>query len=380
MVPAWMPTFRVRSATQRSLGKRRHHPVRRWLAVLLIPLVVGWPSSPASAIREPSPNYHTVSRGSRGENVRAMQYLLRSHGHLLTVDGAFGGGTERTIKQFQARQGIGQDGVVGPGTWGRMVATKGAREGTTGDHVRAITTLLRKWDGGAISPNYGSSVTARVRAFQAHWGLSRDGQVGPTTWRHLVFQYEQPTVSNSLCKGLSNGRDTNNWAGDSWGTSETVGALERASAAVAVLDGQPRAAVRDLSREKGGDIAGHGSHEHGMDVDVRPYGNIANPNFQCDSALTHDQRADLAAGESLLNSSRYGWWRTGHFVEQYRNASISLGRDLHKITLFQDHRVIDSVPEVTWYPNHHNHLHVRSCTRYYPARSTYQCTNNNTNL
>ncbi|HEU4326269.1 MAG TPA: N-acetylmuramoyl-L-alanine amidase [Roseiflexaceae bacterium] len=64
----------------------------------------------------------TVRRGDSGEAVRAVQSQLVSKGYSLSVDGAFGSGTESAVKSFQTSRGLSADGVVGPDTWSKLVA------------------------------------------------------------------------------------------------------------------------------------------------------------------------------------------------------------------------------------------------------------------
>lgn len=61
--------------------------------------------------------------GDKGEAVKSLQSLLNQRltpSPNLTVDGHFGGKTDAAVKQFQAKFGLGIDGVVGPKTWGKL--------------------------------------------------------------------------------------------------------------------------------------------------------------------------------------------------------------------------------------------------------------------
>lgn len=58
-----------------------------------------------------------IKRGMTGPVVASLQQNLEDLGYELgTVDGAFGGKTEAAVKDFQAKKGLGADGVVGPKT------------------------------------------------------------------------------------------------------------------------------------------------------------------------------------------------------------------------------------------------------------------------
>lgn len=57
----------------------------------------------------------TVKKGSRGQEVRALQEKLSLH-----VDGIFGPLTEEAVKSFQFSHGLETDGIVGPKTWAAL--------------------------------------------------------------------------------------------------------------------------------------------------------------------------------------------------------------------------------------------------------------------
>jgi zinc D-Ala-D-Ala carboxypeptidase len=66
---------------------------------------------------------HTVKMGSSGDDVRAVQHLLRNaHGYDIAVDGIFGSKTQAAVTGFQKSRGLAVDGIVGPQTWKALVA------------------------------------------------------------------------------------------------------------------------------------------------------------------------------------------------------------------------------------------------------------------
>lgn len=279
---------------------------------------------------QPQWTNHTLSKGSRGLDVRALQYLLKHYGYSLTVDSAFGSGTESKVKSFQSLHGLTNDGVVGPGTWAELVVT--TSQGALGDRVSAITTLLSKWDGGTLTNNFTSAVKTRVQTFQTHRGQTSDGIVGPVTWKHLVFHYERPTINTVLCKGLTDGVDDFGYSTDAWGTAQSVAFLEDAANDMYVLY-LKQVAIRDLSREHGGDISDHASHEHGMDIDLRP---MSTTNYHCNITTPNP-------GAINYFDSEYSRTRTKTLFNELKASSSALGRDLHKVTFFNDQTLIDQV-------------------------------------
>ena len=68
----------------------------------------------------------TVKRGSKGEEVKALQSRLKALGYKgrsgkeLVSDGAFGDETEYELKSFQKKMSLAADGVAGPATWAKL--------------------------------------------------------------------------------------------------------------------------------------------------------------------------------------------------------------------------------------------------------------------
>ena len=63
--------------------------------------------------REPFTN---VKKGATGNGVKWIQDKLNSHGYSLKVDGIWGNATEKCVKDFQLKNGLVVDGIVGAKT------------------------------------------------------------------------------------------------------------------------------------------------------------------------------------------------------------------------------------------------------------------------
>lgn len=74
------------------------------------------PTASASVSRSKADTSVTVSIGSRGEAVKAVQKKLG-----VDADGVFGPGTKRAVKAWQAANGLVADGVAGPNTLKKML-------------------------------------------------------------------------------------------------------------------------------------------------------------------------------------------------------------------------------------------------------------------
>lgn len=129
--------------------------------------------------------------GSKGEDVKTVQYLVTAQGHSTGVDGIFGPLTKAAVEAFQSSRGLGVDGIVGPQTWPQLIIL--VQQGSNGDAVRAVQSQIHgRGDGAnqvAVDGIFGPATNDAVRAFQTLLGLSVDGIVGPQTWNYLVNGY-----------------------------------------------------------------------------------------------------------------------------------------------------------------------------------------------
>jgi hypothetical protein len=64
--------------------------------------------------------YDHTSPELRGE-VEGLQRSLNQKGYNIPVDGYFGPGTEAAVKDFQKKQNLDDDGIVGPFTWAALL-------------------------------------------------------------------------------------------------------------------------------------------------------------------------------------------------------------------------------------------------------------------
>jgi hypothetical protein len=62
----------------------------------------------------------TLQRGSKGSAVSELQTILNKNGYNLSVDGDFGEKTEAAVRDYQQKNGLGVDGIVGVNTWGKL--------------------------------------------------------------------------------------------------------------------------------------------------------------------------------------------------------------------------------------------------------------------
>ena len=61
----------------------------------------------------------TLQKGSQGEETKKWQNYLKSQGYDLAVDGIFGDITDKYTRDYQQKNGLTVDGIVGKNTWGK---------------------------------------------------------------------------------------------------------------------------------------------------------------------------------------------------------------------------------------------------------------------
>lgn len=76
----------------------------------------------------------TLKLGSKGELVKTLQLFLG-----LTPDGDFGSATERGVKSWQKKNGLTDDGIVGPKTWAAMGLATTDNSERVQDHSESLT-------------------------------------------------------------------------------------------------------------------------------------------------------------------------------------------------------------------------------------------------
>jgi peptidoglycan hydrolase-like protein with peptidoglycan-binding domain len=76
-------------------------------------------------------NYNQLGYGSKGSEVTELQKLLNQNGYGLDVDGDFGSKTQAAVKDYQQKNNLAVDGIVGSNTWGALTKANTAGSAAT---------------------------------------------------------------------------------------------------------------------------------------------------------------------------------------------------------------------------------------------------------
>ena len=144
--------------------------------------------------------------GSRGQAVTELQNMLKREGlYRYQIDGIFGSRTEQAVRQFQQKNKLLIDGIVGPQTWAALNGVESQPDKPTqasppkhssnpvlrlGARGEAVKELQKKLKEAGVYPYavdglFGQQTLSAVKSFQLQQGLAVDGVVGPKTWEKL---------------------------------------------------------------------------------------------------------------------------------------------------------------------------------------------------
>jgi len=100
-----------------------------------------------------------LKKGSKGEFVQLMQEMLKKLGYDISTDGAFGPGTEKAVFEFQKKNNLKVDGIVGSKTW-IMMQEQSSKVKKTDTPAVVINQFLTEQDFKAFAEKYNIEVAA----------------------------------------------------------------------------------------------------------------------------------------------------------------------------------------------------------------------------
>ena len=121
--------------------------------------------------------YNQLSYGSKGSEVTELQKLLNQNGYSLDEDGIFGTKTQSAVKDYQQKNNLDVDGIVGNNTWGAL--TK-ASTGTTS--TQSTTTANTGFQNGAYQE---SDVVKQAQALLQQQMANKPGEYN-SSWQNQL--------------------------------------------------------------------------------------------------------------------------------------------------------------------------------------------------
>ncbi|MFW5787684.1 MAG: spore cortex-lytic enzyme [Bacillota bacterium] len=129
--------------------------------------------------------------GSRNNDVLVLQRKLREWGYYEgVIDGVYGRDTWVAVREFQSKNGLRADGLVGPQTWAALGYEYGGRENPRSQPAQAVTS-------GSVDRSNNVEMIARLIHAEAR-GEPYTGQVA--VGAVLLNRVESPAFPNSISR------------------------------------------------------------------------------------------------------------------------------------------------------------------------------------
>lgn len=84
--------------------------------------------------------YNQIRYGSTGEDVKKLQEFMNQNGYQMDTDGIFDSKTESAVKDYQRKNGLSEDGIVGDNTWSKLYGSETATDNTQQSATEEKTT------------------------------------------------------------------------------------------------------------------------------------------------------------------------------------------------------------------------------------------------
>lgn len=137
--------------------------------------------------------YRGFTPKSVQESINELQESLYTQGFLANISGKFDLETEEAVKEFQKKNNLRVDGIVGPLSWACLFYPKLSRihrvtPPELKDAVKELQTILYEEGFSQKVPNgnFDRETEKAVKRFQRVYGLKDDGFVGAATWSVLL--------------------------------------------------------------------------------------------------------------------------------------------------------------------------------------------------
>ena len=126
--------------------------------------------------------YKQVSYGSKGSDVTELQKLLNQNGYTLDTDGIYGSKTQAAVKDYQKKNNLAVDGIVGNNTWGALTKAPSNSNQPSPSTPAQTETKAPTFEYGAYKP---SDTVSQAEALLQQQMAQRPGQY-QSTWESQI--------------------------------------------------------------------------------------------------------------------------------------------------------------------------------------------------
>ena len=135
-------------------------------------------------------NYNQVSYGSKGSDVTELQKLLNQNGYTLDTDGIYGDKTLAAVKDYQQKNNLSVDGVVGENTWGALTKNTASSGDSAGATPEATTPEETQKPTFEYTPYKPSDTVAQAEALLQDHMANKPGEY-QSSWQEQIDEILQ---------------------------------------------------------------------------------------------------------------------------------------------------------------------------------------------
>lgn len=137
-----------------------------------------------------------VQYGSKGTDVEELQKSLNSKGYTLDVDGIFGDKTQSAVKDYQQKNGLSVDGIVGTKTWGSLLGDTASPTATSAPIAAPTAKPL------PTAPTYDTTTWGETEKGQNAWNEYQNAQNAVNN--HGDFTYGNQAQLDAIMQSILN--------------------------------------------------------------------------------------------------------------------------------------------------------------------------------
>ena len=147
----------------------------------------------------------TIRNGNKGTNVKNLQKYLNWYGNYkLVVDGIFGNNTLKAVKDFQKKEGLDVDGIVGIKTCNKMQSIKKKIDNNASQPpiAPAQSTKDKGMDISTWQGNIGKANFEKAKASGIKFVILRIGYTGSSSKKPTIDNVFENNYANAIAAGL----------------------------------------------------------------------------------------------------------------------------------------------------------------------------------
>ena len=232
--------------------------------------------------------YNQISYGSKGSDVTELQKLLNNNGYNLDVDGSFGPKTQAAVRDYQLKNNLEVDGVVGKNTWGAL--TKVTTPSATTPDATTTTATEKKAPTFEYSDYKPSDSVSQAQALLQQQLSQKPGQY-QSSWQDQLNQTIQQILNREKFSYDLNGDALYQQYKDQYVTQGKMAMMDTMGQAQAMTGGYGNSYAQSVGQQA------DQSHLQQLNDKIPELYQLAMNQYQMEGDALYDQAALMAQRE-----------------------------------------------------------------------------------